>query len=187
MVKRKNGLLDMRFTVNKPIKVQLHSFWYTHRHLFAVIMWAILFGLVGGIILWYSFHPPIVSPKGTGEVKVQQVLAEEPQPTPTINPNRRYLKYSYMPRYEEIMGQLKYLYKNWEDAADLQSRENGFNPTAINPTSGACGLSQALPCSKLPCELGNVACDLNWQYQYIAGRYGTVSEALKFQTANNWY
>jgi hypothetical protein len=121
-----------------------------------------------------------------GKQKIE-VKAQEPMVTPTRTPNRRYQKYSYMPKYEYIISELQMLYTNWEDAADLQSYENGFDPMAINKTSGACGLSQALPCTKLPCELGDIKCDLKWQKDYISGRYGTVTMALQFHHINNWY
>lgn len=178
------GTLDKRYKKLEEIE---RSFWQKYGAWIGA--WIVL--VLAFLILIKTVsdaNKPLVSPKGSSEARgVQEVKAAEPEPTPTPNPNRRYLKYKHMPRYEEIMGQLKYLYKNWEDAADLQSYENGFNPMAINPTSGACGLTQALPCSKLTCELGDVACDLNWQYKYIAGRYGTVTKALEFHRINGWY
>ena len=120
------------------------------------------------------------------EVKAVEITPQ-PKVTPVMNPNRRYQNYSHMPKYDYIISELQMLYFNWEDAADLNSHENGFNPMAINPTSGACGLTQALPCSKLPCELGDIKCDLKFQKDYIARRYGTVTKALEFWKINNWY
>lgn len=130
------------------------------------------------------------SPQPAGQTKVLEVSkveAVENTPTPTSTPKRRYLKYKHMPHYQEIISKLQKLYVNWEDGADLQSYENGFNPYAVNPTSGACGLSQALPCSKMNCKLGDIDCDLNWQKEYISGRYGTVSKTLQFWLIKGWY
>lgn len=142
-------------------------------------------------ILWNSLkHPekPLLDPRGQTKVlEVVKVEAIENTPTPTPSKGRRYLKYSRAKYYPEIISKLQKMYVNWEDAADLQSYENGFNPYAINPTSGACGLSQALPCKKMDCKLGDIDCDLNWQKEYISGRYGTVSKTLQFWRLNGWY
>lgn len=75
----------------------------------------------------------------------------------------------------------------WGAMQILIGKESGLNPYAINPTSGACGMFQALPCSKLPCELSDVACQVNWGMNYIKNRYGTPSNALDFHKRNNWY
>lgn len=122
----------------------------------------------------------------TVEVKAIEETTHEYQ-SPVSDLTRRYNNYSYMPDYDYIISELQMLYINWEDAADLNSYENGFNPMAINPTSGACGLSQALPCEKMSCELGDIKCDLAWQKEYISNRYGTVTKALEFWHINNWY
>ena len=66
-------------------------------------------------------------------------------------------------------------------------KESGLNPYAVNKSSGACGLFQALPCSKLPCSLSDVACQAKWGVDYIKNRYGNPANALEFHYANNWY
>lgn len=162
---------------------------YKRNSLLAAGVLGILFGLIVSPIVYKWLNPPMLDPRGTS-IDVQAV---ESIPTPYLTPKptkgRRYLKYSYMKDYEYIISELQMLYTNWEDAADLNSYENGFNPMAINPSSGACGLSQSLPCSKLSskCELGDIKCDLKWQKEYIGDRYGTVSKALEFWYINNWY
>jgi len=96
-------------------------------------------------------------------------------------------KHSSATYYQEIKDYVYSLYKKPEFAMELIAKESGFNPLAINKTSGACGLVQALPCQKLPCELKDIKCQLNWQKGYIAQRYGTIENAYKFHTVNNWY
>ena len=68
-------------------------------------------------------------------------------------------------------------------------RESGNNPSAINPTSGACGLPQSLPCSKMNCELSEAgrACQTEWARQYAVSRYGSFVQAWEFWLANNWW
>ena len=70
---------------------------------------------------------------------------------------------------------------------ELISRESSLNPQAINPTSGACGLAQALPCSKMACSLEDVDCQLAWIDDYVEQRYGNIDNALAFHSARGWY
>jgi hypothetical protein len=101
--------------------------------------------------------------------------------------NYTYEKHKNKKYYNQIMEILKNKYTKWEDAMELQALESGFNPLAKNPTSGACGLPQALPCSKMKCNLEDIECQLNWQYDYITKRYGTITKALKFRILKGWY
>mgnify|MGYP000879258225 CR=1 FL=1 len=72
-------------------------------------------------------------------------------------------------------------------ATELIRRESGCNANAINPSSGACGVAQELPCGKSGCSLGDGACQVKWMNQYVASRYGSWSGAISFHNANNWY
>lgn len=67
--------------------------------------------------------------------------------------------------------------------------ESGCRPNAINPSSGACGIPQALPCSKLPCTLQDPVCQLRWMDSYVKGRYGTWDNAYATWLSRNphWY
>lgn len=73
------------------------------------------------------------------------------------------------------------------NARELISRESGCNPNAVNPSSGACGVAQELPCGKSGCSLGDGACQVKWMNQYVKGRYGSFAAAISFHNANNWY
>jgi hypothetical protein len=73
-------------------------------------------------------------------------------------------------------------------ARDLIQRESGCNHQAVNPSSGACGIPQALPCSKLPQGINTSPVDqLIWMQNYIMGRYGSWEAAIAHHDANNWY
>jgi len=119
-----------------------------------------------------------------------EVETIEPTKTPTPTPQ-------YLPSKTTrvlinanpgFAGKLKAIYKSqWLHASELIARESSFNPGAINPTSGACGLAQALPCSKMKCELTDIDCQLRWIGDYVANRYGTFKEAIAWHDANNWY
>ena len=72
-------------------------------------------------------------------------------------------------------------------AGELIARESSFNPLAINPTSGACGLAQALPCEKMDCDLTDVDCQLEWIGEYVENRYGNFENAIAFHDEKGWY
>lgn len=67
--------------------------------------------------------------------------------------------------------------------------ESGCRPNAVNPSSGACGIPQALPCSKMPCTLQDPVCQLRWMNQYVAARYGSWDNAYAtwLSRSPHWY
>ena len=69
----------------------------------------------------------------------------------------------------------------------IYMKESGNNPGAVNPSSGACGLGQALPCSKMPCSLSDYACQDAFFTQYMQNRYGTWENAVAFWQRNRWW
>lgn len=81
----------------------------------------------------------------------------------------------------------------WPFFNDLVMRESGWDPSAVNPSSGAAGLAQALPPSKYPpgawpyTGKSSAVKQLQWMVNYISGRYGNPAGAIAFHNANNWY
>jgi uncharacterized protein YabE (DUF348 family) len=75
------------------------------------------------------------------------------------------------------------------DAMWLIGKESGCNPGAVNRSSGACGIPQALPCSKLPCPLDatGAVCQLTWMEDYVLRRYGSWAAARAFHATRGWY
>ncbi|WP_334147839.1 transglycosylase SLT domain-containing protein [Microbacterium sp.] len=69
----------------------------------------------------------------------------------------------------------------------IVSRESGWNPNATNKSSGACGLVQALPCSKVPGNGYDPVDNLRWATGYATGRYGSWAGAYNFWTNNHWW
>jgi hypothetical protein len=76
---------------------------------------------------------------------------------------------------------------DWGYVDYIVSHESGWNPNATNPSSGACGLVQALPCSKVPGGGYNPVANLQWATGYAVGRYGSWAGAYAFWTANHWW
>lgn len=73
------------------------------------------------------------------------------------------------------------------NASVLLAMESHCNPNAVNPTSGACGLAQELPCGKSGCQLGDGLCEMKWFNTYVMSRYGSFQNAVDFHLKNNWY
>ena len=73
----------------------------------------------------------------------------------------------------------------------LWNRESGWNPSSRNRSSGAYGIPQALPASKMASAgsdyLTNANTQINWGLSYIKGRYGSPSAAYQHQQRTGWY
>jgi len=76
---------------------------------------------------------------------------------------------------------------DWQYADYIISKESGWNPNAVNKSSGACSLAQALPCSKIGPDWRNPVTAIKWQYSYVKARYGGYAGAYQFWLANKWY
>lgn len=70
-------------------------------------------------------------------------------------------------------------------------RESGWNPRATNPSSGAYGLPQSLPGSKMKSAgsdwRSNPVTQLKWMRKYVNGRYGGAKKALAWWNSHHWY
>ncbi|MFD7530625.1 MULTISPECIES: transglycosylase SLT domain-containing protein [unclassified Streptomyces] len=83
------------------------------------------------------------------------------------------------------------------DAAQFQcfsnivQHESGWNHTATNSSSGAYGLVQALPGSKMASAgtdwKTNPSTQIKWGMDYMNSRYGSPCGAWSFWQANHWY
>ncbi|MER5523552.1 transglycosylase SLT domain-containing protein [Streptomyces sp. NPDC002677] len=73
----------------------------------------------------------------------------------------------------------------------IVSHESGWNPSASNSSSGAYGLVQALPGSKMASAGSdwktNPATQIKWGLDYMNSRYGSPTAAWSFWQANGWY
>jgi hypothetical protein len=72
----------------------------------------------------------------------------------------------------------------WEALDQLWTRESNWRPTALN-RSGACGIPQALPCSKIPDH--SPQGQISWGLQYIQQRYGNPANAWAHEERYGWY
>ncbi|MDT0486217.1 MULTISPECIES: transglycosylase SLT domain-containing protein [Streptomyces] len=75
--------------------------------------------------------------------------------------------------------------------SNIVDHESSWNYQAVNASSGAYGLFQALPGSKMS-SVGsdwqtNPATQIKWGLNYMDSRYGSPCEAWSFWQANHWY
>lgn len=90
-----------------------------------------------------------------------------------------------------------YLLANGYTEADFTAtvyiinHESGWRVNATNAGSGAYGLPQALPGSKMASAgadwATNYQTQLKWFWGYCNSRYGSITGAYNFWTANHWY
>ena len=98
-----------------------------------------------------------------------------------------------LPRYtgggskSEWMAAAGIAESDWGYVDYIVRKESSWNPNATNKKSGACGLVQALPCSKVPGNGYNPVDNLRWADGYAKGRYGSWANAYGFWTRNHWW
>lgn len=81
--------------------------------------------------------------------------------------------------------------EEFQCADKLVNRESGWVTNATNPSSGAYGVPQSLPASKLASAGAdwktNGKTQFNWMISYVNSRYGNFCNALNFSYNNGWY
>jgi len=96
---------------------------------------------------------------------------------------------------QSMAAELGWTGAQWTALDQLWERESGWSNTADNPTSGAYGIPQSLPYSKMPKAAwppsaggsANAGAQIQWGLAYIKGRYGTPEAAWQHELANDWY
>lgn len=75
--------------------------------------------------------------------------------------------------------------------SNIVEHESGWNVSATNSSSGAYGLVQALPGSKMASAGSdwktNAKTQIKWGLDYMNSRYGSPTAAWAFWQANGWY
>lgn len=93
--------------------------------------------------------------------------------------------------YNEVKNRYGWTDKDWDNLVKLWNRESGWNASAVNKRSGACGIPQALPCSKMKSRGNdyktNCYTQINWGLGYIASRYGSPTKAWNHSQKKGWY
>lgn len=75
--------------------------------------------------------------------------------------------------------------------SNIVNHESSWNYQAVNASSGAYGLFQALPAGKYASAGAdwrtNPATQIKWGLNYMNSRYGSPCDAWSFWSANHWY
>jgi len=98
---------------------------------------------------------------------------------------------------KQLAAEMGWTGAQWSALETLWNGESGWNPHAENKSSGAYGIPQALPYSKMPKMAwpekaggtSDAATQIRWGLNYIQGRYGTPVLALAFWNRQHphWY
>lgn len=138
--------------------------------------------------------PPSVPPR---------VVIITPQPTPSVlkttaAPKRKpvsranvYPVPSTSPLVAQAYARTKVKTAQFPCLGLLWNRESGWNVRAYNSSSGAYGIPQALPGTKMA-TFGadwrtNYRTQINWGLNYISGRYGSPCSAWAHSNVFGWY
>lgn len=80
---------------------------------------------------------------------------------------------------------------DFECLVKLWNRESSWNLNAVNKRSGACGIPQSLPCSKMKSAGAdyrtNYKTQIRWGLNYIKARYGSPANAWGHSQRKGWY
>ena len=92
---------------------------------------------------------------------------------------------------EQMLSQFGWSSGQFSCLQPLWALESGWNIYASNPSSGAYGIPQALPGSKMasagPDWQSNAATQIRWGLTYIQGTYGSPCAAWSHEEADGWY
>ena len=112
--------------------------------------------------------------------KVRKVI------TPKVSSNA-YQNYAH----DLVIGTYGWSEYDFQCLVKLWNRESGWNPNAHNKSSGAHGIPQSLPASKMRSEgidyYTNGYTQIRWGLKYIKGRYGSPSNAWQHSQKHHWY
>ncbi|MBR4178797.1 MAG: hypothetical protein IKR57_05585 [Bacilli bacterium] len=81
--------------------------------------------------------------------------------------------------------------KDYNNLVKLWNRESHWNAKSYNKRTGACGIPQAKPCSKMK-KYGkdyktNCKVQIKWGLNYIKKRYKNPTKAWKHVKKTGWY
>lgn len=89
-----------------------------------------------------------------------------------------------LPRYRWARWQFRFLNRLWE-------AESGWDPQAANRYSGAYGIPQAVPASKMAAAgldwRWSARTQIRWGLRYIRQRYGSPAGAWAHECGYGWY
>jgi uncharacterized protein YabE (DUF348 family) len=140
---------------------------------------------VGGVVVSRTQLTSVVTTPPVTQVVLK---GTKPLPNPTV--------VAVEPGTAQAIGKEMAAARGWGDdqfacLLQLWSEESGWRVDAQNRYSGAYGIPQALPGSKMASAGAdwqtNPATQIAWGLGYIAGRYGTPCGAYNHKSSSGWY
>lgn len=134
-------------------------------------------------------HPPEKPAEEEAIVEVEVV------PTPTVVMSTQHIAQA-MPAtpagtHQDWLAAAGITEEVWGCADTLIRRESGWRVNATNPSSGAYGIPQALPGTKMASAGAdwqtNPITQLRWMAGYVQNRYGGFCQALEHSNRVGWY
>ena len=118
--------------------------------------------------------------------KVKKPKIITPQQTITASTND-YQKYAH----DLCINTYGWTEADFSNLVKLWTRESSWRANAHNPSSGAHGIPQSLPASKMASEgadyYTNGYTQIRWGLKYIKNRYGNPSNAWAHSEQHGWY
>ena len=157
--------------------------------------------LVAGFFLLLNGEPPkqveaeVAQPAEVIKVEVKTEtpkVVDTTSVTPTPAPEPPKPKPVQPPTSKEAIMQAAGIPRSdWKAVDYIVSKESSWRHTAVNKSSGAYGLCQSLPASKMATAGGdyrtNPVTQLKWCHSYATSRYGGWWAAHSFWLRNHWW
>lgn len=93
--------------------------------------------------------------------------------------------------YNLVINKYNWTEEDFNALVKLWNRESGWDPNTHNKKSGAHGIPQSLPASKMKSEgadyYTNGETQIRWGLKYIKKRYGSPSKAWTHSQRKGWY
>lgn len=120
------------------------------------------------------------------------VLSPASKQVEVVGSKVAYVPYSGSGQKTDWMRDAGIAESDWGFVDYIIQKESGWNPNSVNRNSGACGLAQALPCSKVPGNPLNPVDNLKWANGYAQTctsyrHYCGWSGAYDFWISHRWW
>ncbi|MFI2644563.1 lytic transglycosylase domain-containing protein [Streptomyces sp. NPDC018610] len=129
--------------------------------------------------------------KAAKEAKERAELKEAASRSATRDSSSFAVQSSYSVAQIQAMARQMVPSGQFQCFSNIVNHESSWNYHAVNASSGAYGLFQALPAGKYASAgadwQSNPATQIKWGLSYMNGRYGSPCEAWSFWAANHWY
>jgi hypothetical protein len=77
--------------------------------------------------------------------------------------------------------------QDWRAIDSIIERESGWDPHAVNDSSGAAGIAQRISGFGKGYTENKPIQQIRWLLNYIGDRYGDPASALSFKDSHGWY